>query len=156
MASPLASLLTPSRVRVGLQVATKDELLRTMVALVAPSSAVLDEEALLAAVLEREALISTGVGQGIALPHARTDAVNGTVIAFASMEEPVEYQSLDGEPVRLVLFIAGTSEERRGHVRLLSRASRVFADEPTRKKLAAAKTPAEVLETFEEAEATLA
>ncbi|MEM6326566.1 MAG: PTS sugar transporter subunit IIA [Bacteroidota bacterium] len=156
MPTSLATLLAPSRIRVGLPAETKAEVIEALVDLAATAEAVSDRDAVLAAVLAREALMSTGVGQGVALPHARTEAARTTVAAFATLAAPVAFESLDGEPVRLVALIAGAESERQGHVRLMSRASRVFADEATRERLLAARAPREVLQAFKDAEASLA
>ena len=155
MPDSLVRLLDPSRVRVGLAASSKTDVIHAMVGLVQAAEEVTDADVLLDAILAREALMSTGVGQGIALPHARTDAVTRTVVAFATLAEPVDFESLDDEPVRLVVLIAGAEAERQGHVRLLSRASRVFADEATRERLLAAESPQEVMQTFEDAESSL-
>ena len=149
---PLSTLLTPQRVRVGLDASSKSDVLRAMVSLAARSSEVRDWRKLLADVQAREALISTGVGQGLALPHARTDAVTETVAAFATLAEPVDYASLDGAPVRMVLLIAGPEHQKTQHLRLLSRASRVMADPDTRQRLLDAPSSDSVLDVLADAE----
>ena len=156
MADDLLHLLPPERIRVALAAPTKADVLREMAALASGADAVTDAESLLRDVEAREAVISTGVGQGLALPHARTTAVSETVVAFATLAEPVDYDALDGAPVRLVLLLAGPESERSRHLRLLSRVSRVMADDETRQRLLAAATPHEVLEVIAEAEAALA
>ncbi|MEM1056054.1 MAG: PTS sugar transporter subunit IIA [Bacteroidota bacterium] len=155
MPTTLSSLLAPSRIRVGLRAGDKSGLLAELVALASTSSVVLDTDELLAAVEAREAQLSTGVGKGLAFPHARTSAVSETLAAFATLATPIDFDALDGEPVRLVMLIAGTDADRREHVRLLSRISRVLSDEATRRRLLAAKSPDDVLEIVAEAEAEL-
>lgn len=152
----LHSLLSVERVHVGLDAPTKADILRAMVRLAETDPAVVDSEALLQAVEARESLISTGVGQGLALPHARTSAVTDTVVSFATLAEPVDYDALDGNPVVMVVFLAGPDRERGEHVRLLSRISRVVADAETRQTLLDATSPGGVLDVIAEAEAALA
>jgi mannitol/fructose-specific phosphotransferase system IIA component (Ntr-type) len=96
--------------------------------------------------------MSTGVGKGLALPHARSGGVTTTVAAFATTGGPVEYGSFDEQPVRLVLLLVGPDGERGTHVRLLSRVSRLMSDEAFRARLLAAGSEAEVLAAFSEAE----
>ena len=156
MTLTLRSLLDTPRIAVNLDAPTKPDVLHALADLAGTSDAVTDPELLLADIRAREALISTGVGEGIALPHARTRAVTQTVAAFATLAEPVDYDSLDGAPVRLVLLIAGPESERHHHVRLLSRVSRVLSDSETRDRLAASKTASDVLAAFEDAESRLA
>lgn len=152
----LSALLSPARVRVRLAAATKGEVLDGVLALVAPAPAVRDADRLAADVRAREAEMSTGVGGGLALPHARTPAVERTVAAFATLAAPVAYDALDGAPVRLVLLLAGPEGARAEHVRLLARVSLVLAGPAVRDRLLAATTPAEVLAVLEEAEGALA
>jgi mannitol/fructose-specific phosphotransferase system IIA component (Ntr-type) len=151
----LSDLLAPDRVRVRLPAATKGEVLDQMVALVAAAPAVRDADQLGADVRAREAEMSTGVGAGLALPHARTPAVARTVAAFATLAGPVDYDALDGAPVQLVLLLAGPEGDRAAHVRLLGRVSLLLADEAVRARLLAADAPAGVLGAIREAEAAL-
>lgn len=151
----LSSLLAPDRVRVGLEAADKDGVVGEMAALVASAPGVRDAERLAADVRAREAQMSTGVGEGVALPHARTPAVDRTAAAFATLARPVDYAAFDGKPVRLVLLLAGPESERPAHVRLLGRVSRLLADADLRARLLAARTPHAVLGEIERAESLL-
>jgi PTS system fructose-specific IIA component len=151
----LSSLLTPDRVRVGLDAPTKADVLRGVVALAATSPAVLDADRLLADVEAREATLSTGVGGGLALPHARSAAVRETVAALATLAAPVDFDALDGAPVRLVLLLAGPDGDPGAHVRLLSRVSRLMSRDAVRERLMAAADPTDFCEALAEAEAAL-
>ena len=134
----LSSLLAPARVAVGLDVPDKASLLRHVVALAAASPAVRDASRLLADVLAREATLSTGVGDGLALPHARSSAVTETVAAVAVLATPVDYDALDGAPVRMALLIASPDTDPAAHVRLLGRISRLLVVPGARDTLLAA------------------
>ncbi|HYE97002.1 MAG TPA: PTS sugar transporter subunit IIA [Rubricoccaceae bacterium] len=148
----VSDLLGPGRVCVGLPGKTKDEIIEGVVALLRGAPAVRDLEQLRDDVRQREEVMSTGVGKGLALPHARTAAVTDTVAAFAITTHPVDYGALDGEPVRLVFLAAGPEEERGAHVRLLSRISRLMSDDAFRARLLAARSEAEILAAFRAAE----
>ncbi|MEM1115356.1 MAG: PTS sugar transporter subunit IIA [Bacteroidota bacterium] len=150
----LADLLDQS-VGVCLDVADKGEAIGRLVALVAGAEAVVDADRLGEDVRAREAQMSTGVGGGLGLPHARTDAVTATVAAFATLDPPVAFDALDGEPVRLAFLLAGPEADRARHLRLLSRVSRVMSDPALRQRLYDAATPAEVLAAIRDAEAAL-
>ncbi len=152
---PLSSLLTPDRVHVGLDASTKADVLRRVVALAATSPAVTDAAQLLADVEAREAMLSTGVGGGLALPHARSAAVRETVAAFATLAAPVDFEALDGEPVRLVLLLAGPDSDPGAHVRLLSRVSRLMSAAAVRERLLAATDPADFCTVLSDAEAAM-
>ncbi|MDX1419177.1 MAG: PTS sugar transporter subunit IIA [Rubricoccaceae bacterium] len=148
----VASLLAPERVRVGLPVTDKDGAIEAVVALLDGAPAVRDLGRVREAVLAREAVMSTGVGKGLALPHARTDAVSNTVAAFAVTSEPVSYGALDGQPVRLVFLLVGPEDERSTHVRLLSRISRLMNRDAFRDRLLQAADADAVLAAFREGE----
>lgn len=152
----LTDLLTPDRVGVCLDVEDKDGAIGTVVRLVAGAEAVRDAARLEADVRAREAQMSTGVGDGLALPHARTAAVTATVAAFATLDPPVDFDALDGAPVQLVFLLAGPEAERGRHLRLLSRVSRLMADPDLRTRLYAASAPDDALAALRESEATLA
>ena len=149
------ALLAPERVAVGLPGATKPEVLDAMIALVAGHPAVRDPEALRAAILAREAVMSTGVGKGVGLPHAKTDAVKGTLAAFSVTARPVAFGAIDDEPVRLLFLLVGTEAAKSQHIKILSRVSRLLNQASVREALVAARTAREVLAVFETAEAGL-
>ena len=106
---------------------------------------VLDVDAVKKAVLEREAMMSTGVGKGLALPHAKTPAVGGMVGALVTTTKPVDFGALDNEPVRIVFLLLGKLDSKSLHVRILSRVSRVMNREEVRKQILAAKSAEELL-----------
>ena len=151
----LSSLLAPARVHVGLAAATKGDVLRAVVGLAATSPAVRDAVRLLADVEAREATLSTGVGDGLALPHARSAAVTDTVAAMATLAAPVAFDALDGAPVRLVLLLAGPDGDPGAHVRLLSRVSRLLSRAGVRDRLLAATDAADFCAALADAEAAL-
>src|SRR6185312_16557899 len=101
----LSDYLRPEYVSLGLKADSKEQLLDEMVALAAKNPKVLDPEKVRAAIFEREKIMSTGVGKGFAIPHGKTDAVEDIVLAFAVTSEPIDYASMDNEPVRLVLLL---------------------------------------------------
>jgi mannitol/fructose-specific phosphotransferase system IIA component (Ntr-type) len=79
----------------------KEDIIKELVELAAKSSMVRDKEELMAAVLEREKLVTTGVGYGVAFPHAKTRAIKGITIAFGRSEVGVEFEAMDKKPVHL-------------------------------------------------------
>jgi fructose-specific phosphotransferase system IIA component len=133
---------------------TKDEIIKAMIELVSHSPKVLDKEKVRAAILEREKIMSTGVGNGFAIPHGKTDAVADIVAAFGVTAQPIDYQSLDEKPVRLVFLLVGKDNLVGPHIKLLSRISRLMNKENFRNKLLNTNSPGEIIETFKEEEAT--
>jgi len=153
---PLTSLLAPERICVGLAVASKEALLAEMVRVAATSEAVSDVEVLLRDVCAREDRMSTGVGNGLALPHARTQAASESLLALATLESPLDYAALDGGPVRLVVMLVGPEADRVAHLHILGRVSRVLSDAVVRSRIEDASSSEDVLAALRSAEATLA
>ncbi len=134
---------------VGLEVKDKNELLDTMVELAAESGNILDVEEARERVFAREKLMSTGVGNGVALPHAKTNKIKKTVGAFAVLSEPVDYDSLDEEPVKIVLLILGKETNVGEHLKLLSNISKLLGKESFIGDILNAETSDDILEIFE-------
>lgn len=150
----ITDILNEQFVRTNLAGETKDEILNAVIELAASSEKVLDKEKLRAAIFEREKIMSTGVGSGFAIPHGKTDAVTDIVGAFAITAQPIDYKSLDEQPVRIVFLLVGRESMVGPHIKLLSRISRLMNKEDFRKKLLNAQSPSDVLEIFKQEEAT--
>jgi mannitol/fructose-specific phosphotransferase system IIA component (Ntr-type) len=125
-----------------------------MIALVARSDKVLDTDKVRTAIFEREKIMSTGVGNGFAIPHGKTDAVTDIVAAFATTAEPIDYESLDEKPVRLVFLLVGKDNLVGPHIKLLSRISRLMNKEDFRRRLLEAANPEQLIDLFRKEEAT--
>ncbi len=150
----ISDILEEKLVVTNLSGGTKDNIINSMVDLVGQSSKVLDKEKVRVAIFEREKIMSTGVGNGFAIPHGKTEGVSDVVAAFGVTAQPIDYQSLDEKPVRLVFLLVGRDNMVGPHIKLLSRISRLMNKEEFRTKLLEVKTPQEVLETFRKEEAS--
>jgi fructose-specific phosphotransferase system IIA component len=150
----ISDILTDNLVATDLKGKSKKEIIDAMIDLVSTSPKVMDRERVRKAIFEREEIMSTGVGNGFAIPHGKTDAVTDIVAAFAVTAEPIDYQSLDEKPVRLVFLLVGKDNLVGPHIKLLSRISRLMNKEDFRKRLLEFKTPHELLEAFRQEEAT--
>ncbi len=148
----VSDVLTKDVVRVDLPGTTKEEVIDALIELVAKQPKVLNKEKVRTAIYEREKIMSTGVGSGFALPHGKTDAVSDIVAAFAVTAQPIDYQSLDDQPVRLIFLLVGRDNMVGPHIKLLSRISRLMNNEDFRKQLLEAKSEDEILSIFKQAE----
>jgi fructose-specific phosphotransferase system IIA component len=148
-------ILTPRTIRVDLPGETKQEVVDSVIDLLRDHAAVRDLEGVREAVFSREKVMSTGVGKGLGLPHAKSHAVSDTVAAFAVTREPVEFDSIDNAPVRLIFLLVGTDAAKSQHIKLLSRISRLMNRDAFRERLLKAHSPEEVLSLFEEGESEL-
>ncbi|MGI9175376.1 MAG: PTS sugar transporter subunit IIA [Rhodothermales bacterium] len=148
-------LLSPRTVRVGLPGTSKREVIDGLIDLLAHRLEPSKLEQVREAVHEREQRMSTGVGKGLALPHAKTSAVDETIAAFAVTEHPVDFEAIDGRPVRLVFLLVGMGQSGSQHIKLLSRISRLMNREELRERLLKAENAQAVLQAFRDAEAQL-
>lgn len=150
----IVEILHEQVVRTQLPGTSKTEIINAMIDLAATQERVLDKEKMREAIFEREKIMSTGVGSGFAIPHGKTDAVSDIVASFAITAEPIDYQALDDQPVRIVFLLVGRDNMVGPHIKLLSRISRLMNREEFRKRLLSAQSPAEVLEIFRQEEET--
>jgi fructose-specific phosphotransferase system IIA component len=150
----ISDILTEHLVKTDLPGDSKEQILDLMIDLVSASPKVLDKKKVHDAIFEREKIMSTGVGNGFAIPHGKTDAVSDMVAAFAVTERPIDYQSLDEKPVRLVFLLVGKDSMVGPHIKLLSRISRLMNKDDFRKRLLEVKTSKEIIDMFKQEEAT--
>jgi fructose-specific phosphotransferase system IIA component len=149
----ITDILSEPFVRTNLAGSTKDEVLNAMIEIASASDRVLDKSRVRDAILDREKIMSTGVGSGFAIPHGKTDAISDIVGAFAVTSHPIDYKSLDEQPVRIIFLLVGRDNMVGPHIKLLSRISRLMNKEDFRKKLLEAASPTEILELFKQEEA---
>ena len=140
-------------VQLGLPGSTKEEIINSMIELISKSSKVSDKEKIRVAIFEREKIMSTGVGNGFAIPHGKSDGVTDMAAAFAVTANPIDYQSLDEKPVRLVFLLVGKDTMVGPHIKLLSRISRLMGKEEFRNRLLGMQSPQEVIDSFRQEEA---
>jgi PTS system nitrogen regulatory IIA component len=148
----LTELLSPDRIKIPLVAINKDALLRELVELVGSGRDEGDAEAILRAVADRERVLSTGIGNGVAIPHGKTAAVDRLILAAGVAREGVDFEALDGKPVQLFFLLVGPESAAGDHVKALSRIARLLQRDSYRARLAAAAHPDEFYAILSEAE----
>jgi len=148
----VSQFLAPESVTVGLKVRDKEELMAAMLDLVSDRPQITDMASVRHDVEARERSMSTGVGKGLALPHAKTKGVQETVAALAVLSEPVPFDAVDDLPVQIVFLVLGIPEAKSQHVKILSRISRLMNQEAVRRRMLAAKSDDELFAAIEDAE----
>jgi fructose-specific phosphotransferase system IIA component len=106
-----------------------------------------EPEAFFAAVLKRENMESTGIGLGVAIPHARTSAVKNIAVVFGRSQKGVDFSSLDGQPSNLIFLIAAPEDKKTEYIMTLARLSKLLRKNQARTRLLDAQTPQEVVQT---------
>lgn len=128
-----------------MKAATKDEAIEELVGLAASSNMIKDEQMLRQDVKEREELVTTGVGYGVAFPHAKTRSAKGIVIAFGRSNKGIEFDAMDHKPVQLFFLIAAPEDAIGAHLNVMARLSYLMKSEENREKLLEATSPGDVL-----------
>lgn len=126
----------------------KNQILTTMAEKAAESGYVSSGEAFTEAILDREAIMSTGIGLQVAIPHAKLNGIKEFFVLAAVLDHDVPWDSLDKKPVRLVFMIGGPSDRQTDYLMILSKITLVIKNPERRKALMAAKTPQAVLDAF--------
>jgi PTS system nitrogen regulatory IIA component len=131
----------------------KSSFLRSLASEAAARVPAVDEKELLARLLEREEERSTGVGGGLALPHARVSGLERTVLLVGRAREGLDFAAPDGEPVDLFFLLLSPADAKSEHLRLLARVARIFAPEGVLEKLRAAPGPKQLFQLLLEEDA---
>lgn len=149
----ISDLLTEAGVEADLKAKDKDAALRELVEVLSRAAPVEKPDDVLAAIRDREELMSTGIGQGVAIPHAKSSSVNGLRIAFGRSKEGIDFAALDGKPVYLFFLLVAPEDQSGPHVKALARISRLLKDASFRESLMTAGDAAEILALIREEEA---
>lgn len=123
----------------------KDAVIKELVEMASKSKLVRDKDDLLKDIQERENLVTTGVGYGVAFPHAKTKAVKGIVIVFGRADGGIDFDAMDKKPVHLFFLIAAPEDAIGAHLNVMARLSFLMKSEENRQKLNDVKSPGELL-----------
>lgn len=130
----LAELLSPQRIVLDATPGSRRQLFREVGELLAPELGI-DAERIADALLEREKLGTTAIGEGIAIPHAKLTELDRLVGAFVRLAEPVDFDALDGIPVDLVFVLLAPEKASAEHLKALARLARLLRDPELRDRL---------------------
>jgi PTS system fructose-specific IIC component len=132
----------------------KQEVIRQLAQKMSVSGAIVDGEKFIKDVLGREVLGSTGIGNGIAIPHARTEAVKGFAIGFGRAREGIDFNAIDHEPVKLIFLMGASHKELNLYLRMLAELSKLLMNSAFRNELLSAATASDVIHIIRKFEAT--
>ncbi len=154
MAGPLTvnEILDPQCVIVPLHAATKREAIDQLVDSMAAAGRISDAEAVKKAVWDREQQRSTGIGEGLAIPHGKTTAAPRLTLAVGRLAQPIDYDSIDRKPVKLVVLLVSPPEKTSEHIQALGRISRLMTSAEFRERVYSAQDPEQLVELFRSAE----
>lgn len=124
----LTQILQADSVRVPLKGTDKNAVINELVSLLDENGLLLNKSVAMEAVLAREKTRSTGIGSGIAIPHGKCNAVKDLVMALGISREPIEFQSIDGKPVSIIILLISPLDQTGPHIQALARISRLMLD----------------------------
>lgn len=148
----LTDILSADRIKIPLTNTDKERIIEEMVGVIDDSVELENKAEILKAVLDREAVMSTGVGDEIAIPHGKSESLKNIIAALGIAKEPIDFNSLDDKPVRLVWLLIGPQDKTGPHLKALSRISRLMHKKEFRERLiqaAAAKEAIDVIHSEE-------
>ncbi|WP_270398621.1 PTS fructose transporter subunit IIABC [Catenibacterium mitsuokai] len=149
----ITELLDLKGIELGVSVGSKEEAINKLIDLMCATGKISDRDAYKEGILAREALTSTGIGEGIAIPHAQVAAVKAPGLAAMTVPDGVDYESLDGQPAHLFFMIAAPADGGSTHLQALAKLSALLMDEGFRQDLLNAKTSEEFLSMIDKKEA---
>ncbi|QZY55832.1 PTS sugar transporter subunit IIA [Crassaminicella profunda] len=153
----MEKIITTDLIDLNLKVATKEEAIKRMVERVNQCGRLNDASSYLKVVMEREEMSTTGIGFGIGIPHGKSNAVKIPTLAFGRCEDGIEWQSLDGQVVKMIFLIAVPEEAASNqHLRILAALSRRMMNEEFRNKLLEIGNEKELINLLEDVLAEIA
>lgn len=149
----ILDILDPRAIRVPLASTEKREAIRELVDLLAETGQVSAADDVDRVVWEREQQRSTGIGEGLAIPHGKTDATDRLVMAIGRPAEPMDFGSVDGKPVRLLVLLASPPQNTADHIQALGRVTRLMSDAEFRGRMYRAESAEDLHRLLVDAEA---
>jgi nitrogen PTS system EIIA component len=126
----------------------RDESLKYLIDLLHQNGKLSDPAAFYQAIIDREKIVSTGIGMGVAIPHAKLPDFDDFFIAIGILQKGLDWKALDGAPVRVVIMIGGPDDKQTEYLQMLSKLTLAIKDEQRRKKLLTLNSPTDIIELF--------
>ena len=148
----LLDILSLESTIVDLKGESKEDIIAELVNSLPVGDAITDRDQVLQAVLDREKIMSTGIGDGIAIPHGKSAAVTELVAAMGTQRRGIDFDALDGEPAFVFFLLVSPANVSGPHIKALARISRLLKNDAFKKKLIEADSAEEIIATIEAAE----
>ena len=140
----LTDILKLENIKLPLAAVDKQAAIEELITLLASNGEVQDAGRVRGAVMEREATRTTGIGEGLAIPHGKTDGVDDLVMAIGRAGVPVDFGAVDGKPVHLIWLLCSPPDKTGPHIFALARISKMMTNAAVRKQLVGAKSAREL------------
>ncbi|MBL0926064.1 MAG: PTS sugar transporter subunit IIA [Phycisphaerales bacterium] len=140
----LMDILSPACIKAPLTASDKKGVIEELVDVLAAAGKVKDAALLKASVWSRETTRTTGIGHGLAIPHGKCDGVSSLAMAIGKPAKPIDFASIDGKPVRMIVLLASPPDKTSDHIQALARISRIMTVEDFRNRIYDAPGPQEI------------
>lgn len=144
--SRISAILSQGAIKLNMEATDKEEVFEELVDLLVQTGGVQDREAALSALRKREALMSTGIGNGVALPHGKHESITGLVAALGVSQRGVDFDCPDGKPAHLVFLLLARTDRPGPHIQALAEIAQLVQSEGFTKRIMTVKSPADVLD----------
>ncbi|MFT3785597.1 MAG: PTS sugar transporter subunit IIA [Tepidisphaeraceae bacterium] len=151
----LTDILKPQNIKVPLAATGKREAIKELVDLLGTNTELADPVKVLDAVLEREATRTTGIGNGLAIPHGKSDGLDHLVMAIGRCDKPVDFQAIDGKPVSLIWMLVSPRDKTGQHITVLAKVAKIMASDRFRADLLKAPDAAALFDLVQKQEVNL-
>jgi len=151
----LSDILKPQNIKIPLAASQKTEAITELVNLLAANGEIGDPKKVIESVLDRESTRTTGIGNGLAIPHGKTQGTKDLVMAIGKPSQPIDFQSIDGKPVTIVWLLSSPPDKTGPHIHALARISRLMTIEKIRAALNQATSGQEVFDIISQQESQL-
>ena len=151
----LSDILKPQNIKIPLAASQKTEAITELVNLLAANGEIGDPKKVIESVLDRESTRTTGIGNGLAIPHGKTQGTKDLVMAIGKPSQPIDFQSIDGKPVTIVWLLSSPPDKTGPHIHALARISRLMTIETFRAALNQATSGQEVFDIISQQESQL-
>src|SRR3954467_4914468 len=151
----LTEILKPQNIKIPLEAKVKTDAIGELVTLLSENGELTDPKKVLESVLDREATRTTGIGNGLAIPHGKCTGTDHLVMAIGRPGTPIDFQAIDGRPVNLIWLLSSPPDKTGPHIHALARISRLMTIDKFRQALTAAKTPQEIFDAIVQQENAL-
>ena len=148
----ISELLDADLLELGLSASSTEGCIKKLVQILERSRLIKSPDEVYQKLIEREKVMSTGIGMEIAIPHARCPSLNSTIVTLAISKEGVEFQAIDGKPVKIIFLIVGPPDAASFHVKLLAQIARMIKNQGFTERLLEAKTGSEIIEIIRKKE----
>jgi fructose-specific phosphotransferase system IIA component len=148
----LSKLMSKDLISLELKAKEKEDAIQEMVDLISKSNSITDKREVLNTILEREKKGTTGIGDGVAVPHGRTKGAKRIVVAFSRSRDGVNFEAMDGKAVHLIFMVIAPEEEEEGYLKLMAQIAHILNKPQNRKSLLEAKNEGEVIKRIKEME----